>query len=124
MRHRARTPLRARGRTSACPGRRTPASRGLPRATRLCPAARRAPSSGTRRPRRGRRRCRSRRVPRARLALAELRRLTRLVQAGLLALDLACVAREEALALQRHAQLRVRLDESAGDAVADGTGLA
>ena len=44
----------------------------------------------------------------AELALRELRRLARLVQAGLLALDLACVAREEALALQRDAQLRDR----------------
>src|SRR5215208_3368622 len=58
------------------------------------------------------------------LPLAELRRLARLVQAGLLALDLACVAREVALALERHAQLGVRLDERTRDAVADGAGLA
>src|SRR5213080_5161433 len=58
-----------------------------------------------------------------RLALRELRRLARLVQAGLLALDLACVPREEAFALQRDAQLRVRLDERAGDPVPDGSGL-
>src|SRR5205085_809220 len=57
------------------------------------------------------------------LALRELRRLARLVQPGLLALDLARVACEEALALQRHAQLRVRLDERAGDPVADGARL-
>src|SRR5262245_10540475 len=36
------------------------------------------------------------------LALRELRGLARLVQAGLLALDDASVAREEALPLQRH----------------------
>ena len=57
-------------------------------------------------------------------ALRELRRLARLVQAGLLALDLARVTREEALALERHAQLRVRLDERPGDSVADGARLA
>src|SRR5437764_4847407 len=58
------------------------------------------------------------------LALRELWRLARLVQSGLLALDLARVARQEALALERHAELRVRLDECAGDAVANGAGLA
>ena len=58
------------------------------------------------------------------LALGELRRLARLVEAGLLALDLACVAREEALALQRDAQLRIGLDERPGDAVANRAGLA
>ena len=58
------------------------------------------------------------------LALRELGRFARFVQAGLLALDLARVAREEALALQRDAQVRVGLDERAGDAVADGAGLA
>ena len=42
------------------------------------------------------------------LALRELRRLARLVQAGLLALDDARVARQEALALERDAQLRDR----------------
>jgi hypothetical protein len=42
----------------------------------------------------------ARRSAGARLALGELRRLARLVQAGLLALDLAGVAREEALALE------------------------
>ena len=57
------------------------------------------------------------------LALRELRRLARLVQTGLLALDLACVAREEALALERDAQLRIRLDERAGDSVTHGAGL-
>src|SRR4051812_22015983 len=58
------------------------------------------------------------------LALRELRRLARLVQAGLLALDLTGVAREEALALERDAQLGIRLDECARDAVADCAGLA
>src|SRR5437660_2066599 len=60
----------------------------------------------------------------AALALAELRRLARLVQAGLLALHHARVAREEAGALQRHAKLGVDLDERAGDAVAHRAGLA
>src|SRR3954449_6400951 len=58
------------------------------------------------------------------LSLGELRRLACLVQAGLLALDLAGVAREIALALQWNAQLRIRLDERAGDAVANRAGLA
>src|SRR5258705_1533668 len=58
------------------------------------------------------------------LALRELRGLACLVQAGLLALHLARVARQEPFALQRHAQLGVRLDERAGDAVANGPGLA
>src|ERR1700752_3940073 len=58
-----------------------------------------------------------------RLALAELRRLAGLVEAGLLALDLACVPRAEALALEGHAQFGVRLDESAGDPVPDRTRL-
>src|SRR4051794_21178455 len=58
------------------------------------------------------------------LALRELRGLARLVQAGLLALALPCIAREEAFALQRDAQLGVRLDERAGDPVADGARLA
>src|SRR6185312_11699784 len=87
-------------------------------------ASRRGPA-----PRRQRVRVRPRppaREPRAvalDLALRELRRLARLVQAGLLALDLARVAREEALALERDAQLRVRLDERAGDPVAYGSSL-
>src|SRR5581483_4685880 len=50
-------------------------------------------------------------------ALAELRRLARLVQAGLLALDLAGVARQVALALEQYAEVRVDLDEGARDAV-------
>src|SRR5829696_9162159 len=57
------------------------------------------------------------------LTLRELRGLAGLVQAGLLALHLARVAREEALALQRYAQLRVHLDERAGDPVPDRSGL-
>src|SRR5918992_3686409 len=60
---------------------------------------------------------------RAGSALRELRRLARLVQAGLLALDDARVARQEPLALERHAELRIGLDEGAGDPVADGAGL-
>ena len=46
------------------------------------------------------------------------------MQAGLLALDLACVAREVALPLEQDAEVRVHLDERAGDAVANGAGLA
>src|SRR6266508_4318520 len=58
------------------------------------------------------------------LALRELRRLASLVQAGLLALDDARVARQEAGALQRHAQLGVCVDKCARDPVTHGTGLA
>src|SRR6185295_10360768 len=58
------------------------------------------------------------------LALGELRRLARLVQPGLLALDDARVAREEACPLQRHTQLRVGLDEGTRDPVTDGARLA
>src|SRR5262249_15602770 len=57
------------------------------------------------------------------LALRELRRLASLVQAGLLPLDDASVSGQEALALERHAQVRIDLDERAGDAVPDGAGL-
>src|SRR3954464_1506598 len=60
----------------------------------------------------------------AELALAELGRLARLVQTGLLALDLAGIARQEALPLQRHAPLPVRLDARARDPAADGPRLA
>src|SRR5712691_9606980 len=56
-------------------------------------------------------------------ALAELRCLAGLVQAGLLALDDPRVAGEEAFPLQDGAQLWVGLDERAGDPVADGVGL-
>src|SRR3954451_13794415 len=52
------------------------------------------------------------------LPLAELRRLARFVQAGLLALHDARVTRQEAGALQRHAKLRVDLHERPGDPVA------
>ena len=45
------------------------------------------------------------------------------MEAGLLALDLTVVAREEAGALERRAQALVGLAEGAGDAVADGAGL-
>src|SRR5207302_6953013 len=61
---------------------------------------------------------------RRKLALGELRRLAGLVQSGLLALDLAGVPREVALALERDAQLRIRFDERAGDPVAYRAGLA
>src|ERR671931_1505935 len=58
------------------------------------------------------------------LALRELRRATGLVQTRFLALDDARVTRQEAGALERHAQVRVGLDERACDAVADGACLA
>src|SRR5438093_13513224 len=61
---------------------------------------------------------------RRRLTLAELRRLAGLVQAGLLALHDARVAREEAGALQGHTELGVELDERAGDPVPHRSGLA
>ena len=57
------------------------------------------------------------RFPKRRSALAELRRLARLVQAGLLALDLARVALQEALPLERDAEVGIDLDERASDAV-------
>src|SRR5215204_6654561 len=58
------------------------------------------------------------------LSLGELRRFPGLVQAGLLALDLARVTREEALALERDAQLRVGFDERPRDAMANRACLA
>src|SRR5436305_4076363 len=45
------------------------------------------------------------------LTLRELRRLARLVQAGLLALDLAGIPRQVALTLEEDAEVRVDLDE-------------
>src|SRR5207247_6787145 len=57
------------------------------------------------------------------LALRELRRLARLVEAGLLALDLARVPRQVALALQEDAEVGVHLDERPCDAVPDGSRL-
>src|SRR5258706_7625356 len=57
------------------------------------------------------------------LALRELRGLAGLVEPGFLALDLAGVAREVTLALQRDPELRIGLDEGAGDAVAHRAGL-
>src|SRR5947209_5621813 len=57
------------------------------------------------------------------LPLRELGRLARLVETGLLALHDAGIAREEAGALQRHAQLRIDFHECARDAVAHGAGL-
>src|SRR5581483_7420093 len=62
-------------------------------------------------------------VPPGRLPLRELRRLARLVQARLLPLDLARVARQVALALEEDAEVGIDLDERAGDAVADRSGL-
>src|SRR5665648_1024078 len=59
----------------------------------------------------------------ARSALAELRLLAGFVEAGLLALDLAVVAGEEAGALELRAQVLVGLAERLGDAVAHGPGL-
>src|SRR5436190_13206263 len=63
-------------------------------------------------------------VKAAALALRELRPLARLLEAGLLALDLARVAREESLPLQVAAQVGVGLDERLRDAVAERAGLA
>src|SRR4051812_19611812 len=59
-----------------------------------------------------------------RLALGELRLAPGLLEAGLLALDLAGIAGQEAGALEVAAQRRVGLAERAGDAVAQGAGLA
>src|SRR4051794_27618198 len=56
-------------------------------------------------------------------ALGELRALARLLEAGLLALLDASVARQEAAALELGAQGRVGLDERAGDAVAERSRL-
>src|SRR3954465_15776196 len=60
--------------------------------------------------------------PRA-LALGELRPLAGLLQAGLLALLDARVARQEAAALELQAQARVGLHQRAGDAMAERAGL-
>src|SRR6266508_2779896 len=57
------------------------------------------------------------------LALAELRTLARLLQAGLLALLDARVAREEAAALELAAQVGVGLQKGAADVVAQNTRL-
>src|ERR1700742_454775 len=59
-----------------------------------------------------------------RSALAELRLLTGLLEAGLAPLLDPCVTREEAATLEIAAQLGVDLGERLGDAVADGPGLA
>src|SRR5688500_15043628 len=59
-----------------------------------------------------------------RSALGVLRRLAGLLQAVLLRLLLACVAGEEAGLLERRALLGVELGKGAGDAEAEGTGLA
>src|SRR5256885_13843979 len=59
----------------------------------------------------------------ATLTLGELRGLASLVQAGLFALDNASVARQEAFALQRNPQVRIGLDERAGDPVPNCPGL-
>src|SRR6478672_11275828 len=57
-------------------------------------------------------------------ALAELRPLARLLEAGLAALLDPRVARQEAAALQLAAQLGVDIGQCPGDPVADGAGLA
>src|SRR6478672_10109421 len=57
------------------------------------------------------------------LALRELRPLARLLEAGLLALLYARVARQEATALKLSAQVRVRDDERSRDAVPERAGL-
>src|SRR5919107_2031787 len=57
------------------------------------------------------------------LALRELRPLAGLLQAGLLALLHARVAREEAAPLELGAEVRVGLDQRPGDAVAQRAGL-
>src|SRR3954471_19264440 len=62
-------------------------------------------------------------LPTAPLALGELRALARLLEAGLLALLDASVARQEAAALELGAQGRVGLDQRAGDAVAERSRL-
>src|SRR5438874_2418022 len=53
----------------------------------------------------------------ATLTLGELRSLASLVQASLFPLDDAGVPGQETFALQRHAQVRIGLDERAGDPV-------
>src|SRR5688572_8544851 len=58
------------------------------------------------------------------LALGELGRATRLVQADLLALDFAGIAGHETGLAQLALQRVVVLDQAAGDAEADGAGLA
>src|SRR5918997_1737960 len=94
------------------------------RHARWPPARARAPGppSGTRPRRRGRRPCRRAGATSA-LALGELRPLAGLLEPGLLALLDARIAREEAAALELRAQVRVRVDECARDAVAQGAGL-
>src|SRR3954468_21291995 len=63
-------------------------------------------------------------VPGSGLALAELLAAARLVEADLLSLDFARIARDESRLGQRGLQLRVVVDERARDAVAHRTGLA
>src|SRR4051794_29259086 len=63
------------------------------------------------------------RAPQPPLALRELRALAGLLEAGLLALLHARVAREEAAPLELGAKVRVGLDERAGDAVPQCAGL-
>ena len=140
-------PARARGPTRGCPGRSGPPRRRARRrgpAEPLTTGREIAPDHAANSIRaevcafdeRGRdvapddvlapRRCRNQRRNLrcvGRLALGPLRGLAGLLQAGLLALDHAGVAGEEALALERHAQLGVGLDERAGDAVPRGAGL-
>src|SRR5262245_37952639 len=61
---------------------------------------------------------------RSALALAELLAAARLVEADLLSLDFARVARHETRLRQRGLKLRVVVDERAGDALAHRAGLA
>src|SRR5919201_3704525 len=80
--------------------------------------------STARRRRPGRRRSRRACGPMTlRSALAELRALARLLQAGLLALLDARVAREEAAPLELAAEVGIGLEQRAADAVAQGAGL-
>src|SRR3954469_7493892 len=81
-------------------------------AVSFVPAAPRTPSVPNRR-----------RTKAAGLALGELRALAGLLEPGLLALLHARVTREKAAALELAAEVRVRLEERAGDAVAQRVGL-
>src|SRR6478672_9853749 len=64
------------------------------------------------------------RVIAATLALGELGSFTSLVKAGLLALHDAGVTAQEAGSLERLAEIRIGIDERAGDSVPDRSGLA
>src|SRR6478735_8547901 len=93
------------------PAETTPRANACSRARPRGRGARPARASGTRPRHRGHHRCRSTSVPREpELPLAELWRLAGLVEAGLLALHHARIAREETGALERSAKLGVDLD--------------